>query len=79
MPVSIEIVVVLPAPLWPNNTNIWSEYMLMDRSFTACMSPLNILFKFFINIAFLLFYIYLYLPSTDSISGSPTLLILSLV
>ena len=38
-PVSMEIVVVLPAPLWPSRAVIWPSYMEMDRSFTASFFP----------------------------------------
>lgn len=67
----MEIVVVFPAPLCPSKTNIWSLYIVIERSLTACVSPpLNILFRFWMVITFLFFYISLYFPYTDSIYGS---------
>ena len=34
-PVSIEIVVVFPAPLWPRRTNIYPEYIERFKFYTA--------------------------------------------
>mmetsp|Transcript_6715 Transcript_6715/g.15363 ORF Transcript_6715/g.15363 Transcript_6715/m.15363 type:complete len:209 (-) Transcript_6715:923-1549(-) len=38
-PVSMEMQVVLPAPLCPSRANIWFSYMLKDRSFTDTCEP----------------------------------------
>jgi hypothetical protein len=37
--VSIEIVVVFPAPLWPSKAKIYPLNMVMSISFTAIKSP----------------------------------------
>lgn len=37
LPVSIESVVVLPAPLWPSRTVIWPSNMLSVKSLTASL------------------------------------------
>lgn len=39
LPVSIDMVVVLPAPLWPSRTVIWLLYMLRCMLFTATLLP----------------------------------------
>eukprot|EP01051_Picozoa_sp_SAG22_P003987 SAG22_NODE_205_length_15308_cov_20.539023_13_plen_55_part_00 len=39
MPVSIEMVVVLPAPLCPSSEKIWPSYMTISRLLTATNSP----------------------------------------
>jgi len=38
-PTRMDIVVVLPAPLWPNNTVIWSWYMFKYNLSTAIFFP----------------------------------------
>mmetsp|Transcript_45801 Transcript_45801/g.71700 ORF Transcript_45801/g.71700 Transcript_45801/m.71700 type:complete len:200 (-) Transcript_45801:1346-1945(-) len=41
-PVSIEIVVVLPAPLWPSSAVICPRYMVSPRSCTAFLGPVGV-------------------------------------
>lgn len=46
-PVSIDKVVVFPAPLWPSKANIYPLYIFKLTPFTAALLP-NFFFKFLI-------------------------------
>ena len=39
----MEMVVVLPAPLWPSSTKIWPSYMCMSMLSTATLTPSGVL------------------------------------
>lgn len=78
IPVNIEIVVVLPAPLWPNKTKMLSLYIFKLKSLTAIKSPsLNYFLRFCMLTIFFSVSMTLYFCSTYSTSGfvAPSILI----
>ena len=40
-PVSMDIRVVFPAPLWPSRAVIWPSYMFSDTPLTATFFPIK--------------------------------------